>query len=196
MKKADKNWIDGYILAGGKSSRMGTDKGLMWLHGQCMIQHVIRQLRPAVNSVFIVSNNPEYKKFGLKLIGDLIKDKGPVGGIYSALSHTHSTHIFIVSCDMPCINPDAIEYLINHAHQAQIVLPVFNGRLEPLFGIYAKECLTRWKELMDQGQLKLQQMVTHFSLYKLVVDDVEYFNEQTFLNLNTRMEFNKLIKQN
>lgn len=53
--------VNGYILAGGKSSRMGADKGLLTFHGKPIVQKIIDQLKPAVKNVIIVSNNIEYK---------------------------------------------------------------------------------------------------------------------------------------
>ena len=89
MQQIENN-ISGYILAGGKSSRMGSDKGLMLLNKKAVIQHAIEQLEKSVKNIFIISNNIEYEKFGFKLIPDLIKDIGPAGGIYTALKHTHT----------------------------------------------------------------------------------------------------------
>ncbi|MCX6312923.1 MAG: NTP transferase domain-containing protein, partial [Bacteroidetes bacterium] len=74
------NTITGFILAGGKSSRMGTDKGLIIFNEETIIQQVIAQLKPVVNNLVIVSNNTTYEKFGLEVIGDIIKDIGPAGG--------------------------------------------------------------------------------------------------------------------
>src|ERR1035437_7677768 len=98
-----KNNLNGYILAGGKSSRMGTDKGLLVFNKKTIIQHVIAQLKPVVKEVIIVSNNRDYEKFGVKVIADIIKNIGPAGGIHAALSHSNTNHNFIVSCDMPFI---------------------------------------------------------------------------------------------
>jgi molybdopterin-guanine dinucleotide biosynthesis protein A len=79
-----------YILAGGKSSRMHTDKGLLLFEGKAMVQYFIEQLQPIFSKLFIVSNNPEDEKFRLEVIPDSIKDIGPAGGIYTALKHSNS----------------------------------------------------------------------------------------------------------
>ncbi len=78
----------GIILAGGKSSRMGEDKGLVLLNGKPMIQYVIEALKGVVSDIIIISNNASYNKFGIPVYPDIIKDKGPVGGIFTGLHHS------------------------------------------------------------------------------------------------------------
>ena len=189
------NIVNGYILAGGKSSRMGTDKGLLLFNGKPIIQQVIEQLRPALNKMVIVSNNPEYEKLGLEVIGDLIKDIGPAGGIHAALSHTHSRKIFIVSCDMPFVTTEAVKYIVQSASYSQITLPLYQRKLEPLFGVYSKECLPHWQQLIELGIIKLQQMITRFNFLTINIDNNELFNDLLFMNINDKSDLNKALKQ-
>lgn len=178
--------INGYVLAGGKSSRMGTDKGLLKFYGKPIIQIIVEQLQPAVSNTIIISKNEAYKKFGLEVIPDLINDKGPAGGIHAALSHTDSDKIFVVSCDMPNITTNAIQYIIEQSFHSQITLPLNNGNVEPLFGVYAKTCLPLWQQLIEQGKIKLQEMVTHFELLKINVENHKFFNAELFSNINDK----------
>lgn len=187
--------INGYILAGGKSSRMGTDKGLLDFNGKPIVQLVIEQLQPVFNKVVIVSNNVDYEKFGLEVIPDLIKDIGPAGGIHAALSHSNSEKIFIVSCDMPFITTKAILYIIEHVGQAQITLPLNHGKTEPLFGIYSKVCLSVWAELIQQEKVKLQEMENYFDLLKINVDQNELFTDSLFANINDENDLQKALKR-
>ena len=181
--------INAYILAGGKSSRMGTDKGLLLFEGKAMIQYVIEQLQPIFSKLVIVSNNPEYEKFGLEVIPDLIKDIGPAGGIYTALNHSDTQLNFIVSCDMPFITKEAIEFIIKNTNESQIVLLENQGKLEPLFGIYSKDCEQIWLELIEQKTIKLQKMVSYFKLKTIPVENNEIFKESFFKNINTKEDF-------
>lgn len=191
MKPAEACFTSGYILAGGKSTRMGMDKGLMLLNDQPIIQHVIDQLQRVVNTVIIVSNNVEYKKFGCEVVEDVLKDVGPAGGIYSALHHSTDKKNFVVSCDMPFITADAIRFMIDHADTSEITLPLHNENLEPLFGVYSKQCLPKWKLLIEKGIVKLQDLTKHFNLLKITVDGNKIFDEMLFMNLNTQEDFEK-----
>ena len=82
------NAITGVILAGGKSSRMGFDKGLAILNGKPMIQYVIDVFEKLGLDIIIISNSPGYETFGYPIYNDLIPEKGPVGGIYTCLLYT------------------------------------------------------------------------------------------------------------
>lgn len=186
---------NGYILAGGKSSRMGTDKGLLLIEGKEMIAYVIEQMQPLFDDLVIVSNNPEYEKFGLKVIPDLIKDIGPAGGIYTALHHSEAQLNFVVSCDMPFVTREAIDFIFKNRNESEIVLVENQGKLEPLFGIYSKDCEEKWLQLIYQHKIKLQEMVSHFKLKTISVDDNEIFSTSFFKNINTREDFNNVLNR-
>lgn len=183
--------INAYILAGGKSSRMGSDKGFVLFKGKPLIEKVIEQLQPLFEKIIIVSNNSEYKKFGLGVIEDLIKDIGPAGGIHAALSNTQSEKVFIVSCDMPFITTDAARFIIKHSVNQQITLFLYQGKIQPLFGVYSKDCLQKWEQLIGQGIIKLQEMITHFDLQKIDVSNNPSFNDLLFTNINDKHDLNK-----
>jgi molybdopterin-guanine dinucleotide biosynthesis protein A len=195
MDSKEKYFVNGYILAGGKSSRMGMDKGLMLLNGKAVVQYVIDALKPVMNRIVIVSNNHEYQKFGLEVIEDLIKDIGPAGGIYTALNHSDSQRNFIVSCDMPFVSSEAIKFLIEGSTPSEITLPIHNQILEPLFGVYSKTCLFKWNELIERRIIKLQDLAEQFIMLKLNVDGNENFNELLFTNINTKKDFENAIQQ-
>lgn len=184
-----------YILAGGKSSRMGTDKGLMLLDGKPLVQHVINQLAPISKNIIIISKNIDYQIFGLEIIEDCIPGVGPAGGILTALEHTDTDLNAIVSCDTPFITTRAIEFIFENAGSHEITLPYHGGQLEPLMGVYAKKCLSKWRDLLANGQVKLQDLVAQFDLLKLNVDHHELFENNIFMNLNTREEFEKATKR-
>lgn len=186
---------NGYILAGGKSSRMGTDKGLLLFEGKAMIQYVIEQMQPIFDKLVIVSNNPEYEKFGLEVIPDLIKDIGPAGGIYTALHHSEAKLNFMVSCDMPFVTQEAIAFVVKNADENQIVLLENQGKLEPLFGLYAKDCEAVWLQLIQQNTIKLQDMVSYFKLKIIPIENNEIFADSFFKNINTKEDFNNALKR-
>ncbi|MBN9349902.1 MAG: molybdenum cofactor guanylyltransferase [Chitinophagaceae bacterium] len=191
--QSNKN-ITGYILAGGKSSRMGVDKGLLLFNGEPLVLGIIKQLQVPTHEVIIIANNPEYKKFGLPVLSDLIPGIGPAGGIYTALQHSPSEKIFVTACDMPFINSAAVDYIIQHSSQAEITIPVFFGKVQPLFAVYSKNCLMKWKALIESGETRLQSMVEMFDLKKIPVEDNPIFDDLLFTNLNNKTDFSNALK--
>lgn len=183
--------INAYILAGGKSSRMGTDKGLLLLNNKPLIEWIITELQLVFESITIVSGNNAYSQFGLELIEDEIENLGPAGGIYTALKHSLSEKIFIVSCDMPFITVDAIEFVVNHSSGSQITVPVYQQKMQPLLAVYAKNCLPQWAKLIGQKMIKLQLMLGHFDLCKLDVDDNPLFAQKLMMNINDKKDLEK-----
>ncbi|MCC7526258.1 MAG: molybdenum cofactor guanylyltransferase [Chitinophagaceae bacterium] len=189
------NHIDAYILAGGKSSRMGTDKGLLFFHDVPLIERIIQQLQPCFQRLTIISDNPKYCQFGLPVTTDLIKDIGPAGGIHAALNHTQSERIFATSCDMPFITTEAVQLMIENSERSQIVLPITAGKLQPLFGIYAKSCRAKWEQLITQRMIKLQEMVSHFDLSKIDLEDYGICNDKLFMNVNNKTDLDQALQQ-
>ncbi|HNL83148.1 MAG TPA: molybdenum cofactor guanylyltransferase [Chitinophagaceae bacterium] len=181
--------IDAFVLAGGKSSRMGTDKGLLLFKNKHLVEWAIDELQLIFDKVIIVSNKQVYKKFKLEVIKDVKKNLGPAGGIYSILKHTKTNYVVVVSCDMPFINSNAIAFLINQCNDYDITIPVYKNKLQPLCAVYSKNCLVKWKELIDKNEIKLQNMIEHFNVLKINVDDNSLFNESQFVNINDRNDF-------
>ena len=80
--------VSGIILSGGKSTRMGMDKGLIELKGKPMIQHVIDHIDPICNEILISANDKVYENFSYPVYNDEIHEIGPAGGIISCLKHS------------------------------------------------------------------------------------------------------------
>ncbi|QQS27488.1 MAG: molybdenum cofactor guanylyltransferase [Sphingobacteriales bacterium] len=179
--------VPGYILAGGKSSRMGQDKGLMLFGQQTLAEFIIQKIKQALSSIIIVTNNDRYSKFGFEVIPDYYQNKGPAGGIYSALKHSsvRNDYIFIFSCDMPFITSDSILWFLNQSNSAQIILTQFQGVPQPLFGMYHTSCLDAWEILLQKNVLKLQNIISHFETSIIDIENNPLFFPTFFTNLNT-----------
>jgi len=181
---------EAYILAGGKSSRMGEDKGLKLLQGKPMIQYVIESLTSYFPDIKISTGNPEYTIFGYALAVDIIPEKGPMGGIYTALKNSSGNDVFIISCDMPCISGSSIDSLLRQENKSATVA-VCNGMIQPLFGIYGKNLIPLLKEKIEQNQLGMTKFIKEINATL-----VEINNENEFLNMNTPEEVKKFENEN
>ena len=190
-----KKHITGFVLAGGKSSRMGQDKGLMLLHGKEMVLNIVEQLLPCVDEVLIVSNNKAYNKFGFTILEDLIKNTGPAAGIFTALKHSKTDLNIFVGCDMPFISTAAIEYLIQQATDKDICIATANGMQHPLFGIYNKSILNMLELLIHQNELKLKTIIQQFNHQFIDMSRWEIEQENLFNNINTKQDFEQAINK-
>src|SRR5688572_3972636 len=113
--------ITALVLAGGKSSRMGMEKGFVRFHEKKLIDHVLDNVRSVVNEVIIVSNNNIYHQYGYPVRNDIYKDCGPLGGIYAGLMYSKSDWNLVLGCDMPFAGPEFLKYLISHISSAETI---------------------------------------------------------------------------
>lgn len=185
MKSQEKP-ISIFILAGGKSSRMGRDKGLVPLKGRPMISYLIETIQSLDLPISIISNESGYESFGYPVFPDLVKDKGPLGGILSALSHTEAEHCLILSCDSPFTGQDVIKELISKAVPDQITLGQFSGKLLPFPGVYPVSLKENLRQNLEANHLKLQSFVLESPHHLIAWEECCQDPERQFANLNTQ----------
>jgi len=158
----DRMKADGFVTAGGKSSRMGRDKAWLELGGAAMIEHVIAALRPVTESVTIIANRPEYARLNLPLVADTHAGVGPLEAIRTALAHSRQPRAVLVGCDLPFVTPQLFAHLLRAADAAQAVVPLdADGRVEPLCAIYSTAALDGVTALIAGGERKVSRLFDH-----------------------------------
>jgi molybdenum cofactor guanylyltransferase len=182
--------ITGFVLAGGKSSRMGCAKGLVEFQGKPMILHMLEKLQPLCTNVYINSNEPDYQKFGYSIIPDIIKDIGPIGGLYACLKSSNTKFNVFLPCDVPLLDISLIEQLIHNKNKAQIVIPVHpNGHFEPLISVFQKSVLTSIAKNISQGIFRVDALLNQNSFFCLrICNQVKEYSANQFHNINTRSD--------
>lgn len=181
--------ITGIILAGGKSSRMGSDKGMIQLNGKRFIEHILEALIPNVSDIIIIANNDNYNNLGYKVYEDIIKDHGPLGGIYTGLRNSKTENNIIVSCDIPFINSGLIKHIIKNMGRTDISVPVFEGNTEPLCAVYTKEITGKIKDLIINNELKIHNVLKHFITTEVhITNKLDFYNKRLLANINTPEE--------
>lgn len=171
------------ILAGGKSSRMGEDKGLMSLFGRSMISYVLEKALEISSEIIIVTDNTNYKKFGQKVIKDTYKEKGPLSGIYSGLKASDFDKNLILSCDIPYLKIGLLHFLIYQSEGFDITVPIHSERIHPLIGIYSKRCLDHFENAIKEGNLKITNTFKNLNVNIVNADE---FDDIEFKNLNSK----------
>src|SRR5205823_3133619 len=93
----------GFVLVGGRSSRMGRNKALLRYKSNTLLEHVAKQVLGVAGNVTLIGDPAAYERFGYPVYPDRVPDCGPLGGIYTALSRTQNNWNLIIACDLPSI---------------------------------------------------------------------------------------------
>ncbi len=173
--------IGAFILAGGVSSRMGRDKGLLEIGGKPLIVRTVRLLEPLVGEVTVVGSPERYASLGLRAIADrnLAGPGGkeavqaPLAGIATALHATNAPWNLILACDLPYLTADWLGWLLARAiaSEAQIVVPRSSGGLEPLAAVYRRECAAGILAALQRGVRKVTDAMSEFRMECLSESD-------------------------
>lgn len=148
------------VLAGGKSRRMGTDKSLLPLAGQPLIQHITGQLTPLFDQVLVAANDPEkYAFLQLPIVPDEEPGQGPLMGILSGVAAAAHDLSFVTACDIPHLDPGFILGLLKAAAGYDIVMPTSAaGRHEPLLAVYRKSVVPLARQILRQGGRRITEL--------------------------------------
>lgn len=166
--------IAGFILAGGVSSRMGRDKGLLDFGGVPLLVRTARLLEPLVAKVTVVGTPHRYAALGLHVISDDVhtedaRDRiglGPLAGIAAALEATHSSWNLIVACDLPYLSAEWVDWLILRAlgSSGEAVVPRTERGVEPLAAVYRRECAARITAALERGTRNVSDAIQELRL--------------------------------
>ena len=184
--------IDALILAGGKSSRMGgKHKGNLKIGGETFTQHLISEVTKSVDNVWISYGTEIHEKYeNCKIITDHYKECGPMGGIHAGLTAAASEYLFVVACDMPFMKAEFVEELKKHlSENADVIVPVINGRPQPLATLYKKTVLPVLEEKLAEGNYKLRSIFEHV---KVSYVEIEAQWEPVLRNINTTEEYQEI----
>jgi molybdenum cofactor guanylyltransferase len=183
--------VTGAILAGGRSRRMGSNKALLPFGGRPLIAHALEILRPLFAEVLIVANEPPlYAAFGVPVHSDRIPDKGPLGGIYTALAWSGHPRTFCLACDMPLASPAVIARLCRLAPDIDVVVPHSSKGYEPLHAVYSRSCLPHLERMLCEDRLRVDELFSAVRVCRVDVEEFRPFDPclASFLNLNTPEE--------
>ncbi len=182
--------LKGILLCGGKSSRMGEDKGLVDFKGEAMANYPLKVLEALTSDILISSNNPEYKKFGYPILKDEIQNIGPLGGLYACMKSSSAEHFFVTSCDTPFVNKQLALQVLSFSKESNIVVAqTEDNRVHPLFGYYSKDILHQIEIQIKQGNYKMLDLLKACNAYTVPVISYNPVTRIDLLkNINKREE--------
>jgi len=183
------------IQAGGHSTRMGQDKALLPFLGEALVQRILKRVVPIAQEIFVVTNQPEtYTFLEIPLVADIIPEKGPLGGLLTALSFAQNPFVAMIACDMPFANPDILALALNilKTTHKDLAIPRVNHKLEPLHAVYRRQtCLAPVQAIPQAGRRKMIAWLPNVDIYELTWREMETCDPRhlAFINVNNLEEF-------
>ena len=184
--------VSAFVLAGGRSSRMGADKALLSLGGESFLAIALRNAQAVCSKPAIVGEAARYAAFG-RVVEDRFTGCGPLGGIHAALCATTSELNVILSVDLPLMVPDFLRWLVGQADGGEelITVPRIHGRCEPLCAVYRRATLPVVEQALREGDFKVDRIFG--GVATRYAGDAEIraagFPDDIFRNVNTPEDY-------
>jgi molybdopterin-guanine dinucleotide biosynthesis protein A len=182
----------GFLLAGGKSSRMGTgvDKAFLEFGGQTLLDRALSAMSEICDSVRIVGDPARFAKYG-SVVADIFPGCGPLAGIHAALVHSPAELNLMLAVDMPFVSRELLAFLFAAAADAEnhaiITVPRTSKGFQPLCAVYRREFSIAAEQALRAGKYKIDAAFP--SVRIRVIEEAELaaagFSEQSFFNVNT-----------
>jgi molybdopterin-guanine dinucleotide biosynthesis protein A len=187
-------FCSGFVLTGGRSSRMGQDKALMQVNGRSLVEIVAGNVVRGLDSVTLVGSRAKYAALGMPVIEDIHPGLGPLSGIHAALKHSRKPLCLVIGCDMPFLMPEFIEYMAQIAVVADADVTVAESSehgYESLCAVYNRTALPAVEEAIAQRELKVATLYGNVKVRSLSAEECRPFNTHgiLFSNVNTADDF-------
>ncbi len=178
--------VVGIILSGGKSRRMGQEKGFVKYKGKALIEYAIEALKPLCNELVISTANVDYAYLGLPMIADEIPDCGPIGGISTCMKAIEADIYLVISCDVPNVPTQLFSDLLTQL-DGNAVIPIDEtGRKQPLAACYASSALSFFDKALRSNDLKMMNLLSILDpTYFTPPSNLAYYQSNIFSNLNS-----------
>jgi molybdopterin-guanine dinucleotide biosynthesis protein A len=191
--------ISAAVLAGGLSSRMGTDKALLPIvpGGEPLLSIVVDRLKHVSDDVLIVAPDRQgYDAFATRVVPDLIAGGGALVGIHAALSHAEYEHCIVVGCDMPFLSQPLIEHMAGEPRDYDVLIPHLPGSsrqgagglvYHTLHAIYGRRCLPAIEDQLRAGKRQVIGFFAQVDVRTIAVETVIALDPPflSFFNANT-----------
>jgi molybdopterin-guanine dinucleotide biosynthesis protein A len=196
VEPASRGDVTAFILAGGKSSRMGADKAFLNFDGRTLLNRALELARSITGEVRIVGGLEKFARFA-PVVEDIFPGQGPLGGIHAALRSSTSDLNLMLAVDAPFVSRALLQYLIREAHhtpEATVVVPCCNRHRQPLCAIYRREFADSAEKALIAGKNRIDVLFDTVKCRVIEEEELERagFSAALFCNLNTPED----VKQN
>ena len=183
------------ILAGGKSSRMGTDKALLEIDGTNFIGKIAGELNFFEEKFFARGNCAAVSVPGWQNIPDIYPECGPIGGLHAALKTCRSDALVCVTCDMPLLKSELVRDLCDQMTEEYdaVILKEADGRIHPTCGIYRKSAVNVFEQQILDGNYRMMQVLDRLRVKYVTIDP--QIGSWQLKNINTPEDLRELKKE-
>ncbi len=186
--------LTAFILAGGRSSRMGSDKAFLELDGESLLGRMLLLAQEVTSRVRIVGEVAKFADFGA-VIEDVYRDCGPLGGIHAALNATTTELNLFLGVDMPFVEPRLLRYLVDQARgcDALVTVPRFHDHFETLCAVYRRGFAEIAETALRAGRNKIDPLFAPAITRVIGQEQMREldFDRAMFDNLNTREDWER-----
>lgn len=180
--------VSGVILAGGKSRRMGRDKSQLTLGGETLVARTVRLLSALSDDLVVVSGTQEtYAGPNARLIEDRIPGGGALSGVHAGLLAARYDAAVVVACDMPFLNLALLRHMALLSSGYDVVVPRWQGEVEPLHAIYSRNCVSAIEPVLRRGGGRIYDLYAQLAVRYLEPEEVIQFDPDglSFFNINS-----------
>jgi molybdopterin-guanine dinucleotide biosynthesis protein A len=181
--------VAAFILAGGKSTRMGTDKAFVTLNGRTLLARLLEVVRSVTTDVCIVGDTAKFSAFA-PVVEDVFPGCGPLGGIHAALRVSKAELNLILAVDVPFVSFALLQFLMAHARNsgASVTVPRINQGWQPLCAIYRREFADAAETALRAGRYRIDALFDQVQVQVVAEEALEAagFSSNIFRNLNTK----------
>jgi molybdopterin-guanine dinucleotide biosynthesis protein A len=184
--------LTAFVLAGGKSTRMGRDKALLEIDGEALLVRILKLARLIAPEVRIIGDAKRFAPWG-DVVEDIYPEHGPLGGIHAALAGTETDLNLVLPVDMPLLDRAFLGFLVAKAESSSaiVTVPRSGGRLHPLCATYRKAFVEVAKRALEAGHNKIDALFS--DVETLIIEEDELgqngFLPSLFRNVNTPQDW-------
>jgi molybdopterin-guanine dinucleotide biosynthesis protein A len=180
--------VTAFVLAGGRSTRMGTDKAFLQLKGKSLLANALELARSVTRDVRIVGDPAKFANFAAT-VEDTYRDRGPLGGIHAALTSSATELNLIIAVDLPLLRTQFLHYLSSIAERCDsiVTIPKVAAHYEPLCAVYRKPFSVLAENALAANRNKIDALFAGISLRVISEEELDPngFPTAMFRNVNT-----------
>ena len=196
--------VTGAVLAGGTSSRFGSEKATAQFGNCPMIAHVVSVLSLVADDIVVAvapGRSSYYTKIvdkDIRVVEDRHTDQGPIRGLVTALEASHEDYVIVSPCDTPLLRKEVCELIIARGRDRDGAVPRIGGFFEPLHAVYRREpCLQAFARVIEEGDMRPKEAYGELDLATVGEEELRTVDPDliSFINVNSEEALVKAISR-